>query len=72
MSATNQTGNSKDKSQEPTRLMKQIVSRENMTRAYKRVVKNKGVAGVDGLRTSELKAFLQSNWSRTWSCVIAK
>lgn len=64
MSATNQTGNSKDKSQEPTRLMEQIVSRENMTRAYKRVVKNKGVAGVDGLSTFELKAYLESNWSQ--------
>lgn len=64
MSAANHTGNNEDKGQEPAQLMEQIVSRENMTRAYKRVVSNKGVSGVDGLKVHELKDYLKVNWSR--------
>lgn len=55
MSASNQAGNDKDKGQESVKLMEQIVSRENMTKAYKRVVANKGVPRVDGLEVTELK-----------------
>lgn len=63
MSASNQAGNNKDKGQESVKLMEQIVSRENMTKAYKRVVANKGVPGVDGLEVTELKGYLQEHWS---------
>ena len=63
MSATNRPGNNKDKGQEQTGLMEQIVSRENMTKAYVRVVRNKGSSGVDGLKIPELKGYLQANWS---------
>ena len=63
MSATSHPGNNKFKSHAPTELMDQIVSRENMTAAYVRVVSNGGSSGVDGLRTVDLKAYLQSNWS---------
>ena len=55
MSASNHTGNKTDEGQESMRLMEQIVSRENMIKAYKRVVKNKGSSGVDGLSTEDLK-----------------
>lgn len=64
MSASNQSGGIKDKSHESHRLMEQIVSRENMTRSYKRVVANKGVPGVDGLDTESLQDYLQANWSQ--------
>lgn len=43
--------------------MEQIVSRENMTKAYKRVLANKGVSGVDGLEVTDLKEYLQEHWS---------
>ena len=43
-------------------LMAQVVSKENMTLAYKRVVSNKGAAGVDGMEVDQLQAFLQANW----------
>ena len=43
--------------------MEQIVSRENMIKAYKRVLTNKGVSGVDGLEVSDLKGYLQAHWS---------
>jgi len=45
-------------------LMTRLVSKENMTKAYRRVVRNKGVAGVDGITTGGLKAYLQDNWEK--------
>lgn len=46
------------------RLMEAVVERENMMLAYKRVVANKGSAGVDGMRVEDLKSYLISNWPR--------
>lgn len=63
MSATNQLGNIKDKDELGTELMEQIVSRENMAKAYKRVVSNKGSHGVDGMRCEDLQGYLKANWS---------
>lgn len=39
-----------------------ILSRENMIRAYRRVVANKGAAGVDGVQTHELRSVLGEQW----------
>jgi RNA-directed DNA polymerase len=44
--------------------MEQIVSRENMARAYKRVIKNGGTSGVDGIEVDQLKGYLNAHWSR--------
>ena len=44
------------------RLMEEIISRSNMKKAYKRVVSNKGAAGVDDMTTGKLKGYLQTNW----------
>ncbi len=64
MSATNPTGNkSEERHEMPEQLMEQLVTKENMTRAYKQVVRNKGAAGVDGLQVTELKDYLQEHWS---------
>lgn len=43
-------------------MLERIVSRENMTSAYDRVVGNKGCAGVDGMQVEDLKAHLQAHW----------
>lgn len=43
-------------------LMEAVVERANMFVAYKRVVGNKGVAGVDGMTVVDLKPYLVSNW----------
>jgi RNA-directed DNA polymerase len=43
-------------------LMEAVVARENMTRAYARVMQNKGAAGVDGMEVGELKPYLRDHW----------
>ena len=45
-----------------SQLLEEILSRENMMRAYKRVVANKGASGVDGITTDEVKEYLIGNW----------
>ena len=45
-------------------LMEAVVERGNMTAAYRRVVGNKGVAGVDGMTVNELKPYLNEQWER--------
>ncbi len=42
--------------------LEQVLSRENMWRAYERVVRNAGAAGVDGMSVEALKACLQLRW----------
>ncbi len=49
---------------ESERLMEVVVERSNMKAAYKRVVKNKGSAGADGMTVDELKPYLTSEWER--------
>lgn len=43
-------------------LMEAIVSRENLLTALKRVKKNKGAPGIDGMTCDELPAFLKTEW----------
>lgn len=47
-----------------SQLMELIVSRENMTLAYARVVGNKGAAGIDKMSVADLKPFLVEHWPR--------
>jgi len=46
-----------------SKLLEAIVSRENMTKAYKRVVANKGSHGIDGMGVDELLPYLKENWT---------
>ena len=41
--------------------MKQILSSDNLNRAYLQVVRNKGAEGVDGMKYTELKEHLVKN-----------
>ena len=43
-------------------LLEQMVERDNMLTALRRVQQNKGAAGVDGMGVSELSEYLRSNW----------
>ena len=45
-------------------LIDQVVSRENLIRAYERVVRNKGAAGVDGMTVDDLMPYCREHWSR--------
>jgi group II intron reverse transcriptase/maturase len=45
-------------------LMEAVVERENLWRAYARVMRNKGAAGVDEMPVADLKAHLQVHWPR--------
>jgi RNA-directed DNA polymerase len=42
-------------------LMEEICSKENMNRAYKRVISNKGAPGIDGMRVDELSNWIKVN-----------
>ena len=42
-------------------LIDVITSKENLNRAYKKVVANKGAGGVDGMEVEELGAFIKGN-----------
>lgn len=39
-----------------------VLSRENLTRAYDQVLRNKGAAGIDNRSVNDLKLYLQQNW----------
>lgn len=45
-------------------MIEEILSKTNMTLAYRQVVGNKGSAGVDKMKVSELKPYLQKHWER--------
>jgi RNA-directed DNA polymerase len=43
-------------------VMQEVVRRENLKQALKRVSANKGAAGVDGMKVEALKAYLREHW----------
>ena len=49
---------------EDVHLMEIIVTRQNMLRAYRRVLANKGAPGVDGMTVGQLKSFLKRCWPK--------
>jgi len=53
-----------EKAEESTQMeMEEVVSRENMLRAYRRVVRNKGAPGVDGVTVEGLWAQVRERWA---------
>jgi RNA-directed DNA polymerase len=52
-------------SESPTgtiRLMESVCERENMRKALRRVEKNKGAPGIDGMKVSQLRGYLRRHW----------
>lgn len=45
-----------------SQLMEEILSRENMALAYKKVKANRGTSGVDGITVDEVQEYLKENW----------
>lgn len=64
-SATRQDkGTSREGRKNQMDLMEQILSRENLQTALKRVEANKGAAGEDGVTTRQLREYIQKHWPR--------
>ncbi len=42
-------------------LIEVVLSKENLNRAYKKVVANKGASGVDGITVEELGSYIRAN-----------
>ena len=49
---------------EASLLIEEVLHRENMMKAHKRVVANGGAPGVDGITVDELLAYCREHWSR--------
>ena len=45
-------------------LMEEVLRRENLMAAYRRVVRNKGAGGVDGRSVDDLKHQIRTDWPR--------
>ena len=45
-----------------SQLMEEILSRENMMLAFKKVKAKKGASGVDGISVDEVQGYLKENW----------
>ena len=61
-------------SESPTgtiRLMESVCERENMRRALRRVRKNKGAPGIDGMTVDELPGYLKRHWPKIKAQLLA-
>jgi RNA-directed DNA polymerase len=45
-------------------LMEEVVESKNLMKAYRKVVRNKGAAGVDEMTVEELKPYLKTEWPK--------
>lgn len=50
--------------------LERVLSKENMTKALKRVEANKGSHGIDGMKTDELRRFLFDNWTEIKASIL--
>lgn len=50
-----------DRTQDTNRLLEKIIHKDNLNIAYKKVKKNKGSHGVDGMKIDELLVYLRQN-----------
>lgn len=69
--ASSSTADGKASGSGTTMLMEAVVCSETMRAAYKRVVSNKGAAGVDGMPVDALKAHLQATWLHTKEALLS-
>ncbi len=51
--------------------MEVVVSEENRVRALEAVKRNRGAAGIDRMKTTELESHLQTNWERIQAKLVA-
>ncbi len=53
---------SERKKKQNMELLEEILARDNMNKAYKKVCQNKGVAGVDGITVDEVRRVFERKW----------
>lgn len=58
--------------QEIAFLMEAVLERDNMKKAYARVVSNKGAPGVDNMTTEDLGAYLKKHWPQIKDELLAR
>lgn len=63
--------NTTDADRHANGLLEEIVSRENLNRAYKRVKRNNGAGGVDGMGVDELLQYLKDNGEGIRESIVA-
>ena len=64
MKASNSAATKEPTAPEPTLLMEAVVERSNMIAALKRVERNSGAAGIDGMAVKELRVYLREHWGK--------
>ena len=50
-----------DEAFDTSRLLEKVLERNNMLLALKRVISNKGIHGVDGMKTDELREYIKKH-----------
>ena len=54
------------------RLIDEILTKNNLVKAYNQVVSNKGSAGIDGVTVDGLREYLNLNWTKIKEDIITK
>ncbi len=62
--ASKSTASQEHLSPREQQLMEEVLTKENMTKAMKRVEQNQGAAGMDNMTVGELKGYLKQEWPR--------
>lgn len=52
----------RDNGKSDVKTWEAVIARENMQTALKRVESNKGAAGIDGMKVSDLRGYLKAHW----------
>ena len=61
-----------DRSRPNTRLCEQLISLANIQEAMRKVMQNKGSAGIDGMEVTELPSYLDANWARIREQIVTR
>jgi len=61
-----------DRSRPNTRLCEQLISLANVQEAMRKVMQNKGSAGIDGMEVTELPSYLEANWGRIREQIVSR
>lgn len=69
IAATNPNGGAEDRRRHTKpalneKLMEGVVAADNMRRAWRRVRRNRGAPGIDGMRVEDFPAHARDHWSR--------